>query len=138
MRDKHIIGYLVEAGDHVAARGAGRVTGAGHHDGHSGARVPVEAHAPEPAGIGRDPRATGGGRQQLQQTVFKRGRVACLRVAEARVELQHPRSVLSQHQAGVEHAVKLDSAAAKLIQHRLVRDRRDAEAFASSIAGTGE
>ena len=50
----------------------------------------------------------------------RRGRIACLGVAKAHVELEHLGAVRGHHQPGVEDAVERDAATRELVEHGLV------------------
>ena len=101
----------------IAARGRGGVAGARQHDGDRPAgATTVELGDRAPAS-----RPAHAREQQLEQVRAQpRQQRLRLGVAEAHVELDHPRAVGGQHQAGVEDAVKRRPARAHPVDDRLV------------------
>ena len=91
----------------VVARG---VLAAGDDHGHRRARADADLRAAQVAG-------RGGGERPEQVAFEERQQRLRLRVAEPAVELQHPRPVGGQHQAGEEHADERRGAARELLEH---------------------
>lgn len=103
----------VRAGDHVTGTRARRIAVGRHHDRHGRAVAPAQRRV-------RAERAGGGGVQQPGQRRLQQGEYDLrLRVAEARVELDHPRAGRGDRQAHVEQAGERGAPAAQLRQRRV-------------------
>ena len=101
------------ADDHVAAAGRLRVAARGHHHGHRSARLPARRRdlVQHPVGRGLEERA--------ERRVEQRHQGLGLRVAEARVELDHLHPARGQREAGVQQPGERRAAARHLVDGRL-------------------
>ena len=108
----------VDAVDRRADVACGRVVAGREHDRHRRASPTSTARRAE-----RSPCAAAA--SSSSRSPSRRGSERLrLRVAEAAVELEHPRAVGGQHQAGEEHADERRAARGELVEHGLV-DRLD-------------